>query len=211
MRNLKAFGLALVAAFALSAVIASAASAEFTSGSDNTTLSATSVGNQVFETGSGSKVSCPAVSVDGASLGTVASEITAEPTYSGACTVESFEAKIDTNGCHYLFTTTATSNVHILCPEGSAIEVTAKILGSFRQCLKIHAQTPTNALVDYSNGTSGGKMDVTIKSTVTGITYERLGLCQGSTNEANDATYTGEVTVTGKDAEGNAVDVTVNH
>ena len=216
MRNLKAFGLALVAAFALSAVVASAASAEFTSSSDSTTLFASALSTQTFTAGGAGEeasVNCTGISVDGASLGTSSSEITAEPTYSG-CSVSqggsTFEGKVDPNGCHYVFTTSETNNVHIVCPEGQVIKVTAKILGAFRECLDIHAQTPTNAVVDYSNN-AGSPMDVKITSTVTGITYEKTGLCKGSVNEANNASYTGEVTVTGKDAEGNTVDVTVSH
>lgn len=208
IRNLKVLGLALTAVFALSAVLASAASAEFTSESPQTELTATALEEQVF-TGAGAEVTCTEVSVHG-TIGEVQKEVTVEPTYGGHCTVNGFPAKVDTNECHYLFTTIEEVGVHILCPEGKQIEVTAEILGSFRKCLDIHAQTPTEPVVHYRNKTNPitEKMDVEIESTVHGITYERTGLCQGEVNEANDAHYIGRVTVTGDDSEGNPVGVT---
>lgn len=215
-RNLKALGLALVAAFALSAVVASGASAatSFTSGSDSTILTSKAIGNQVFSTGE-STVSCEEVTTDNTTTGTSATEITAEPTYSGNCKITigslgTLNATIDMNGCHYLFT--IGTEVHILCPEGKQIEVTATILGTPRKCLDIHAQTPTSPVVHYINATNAatGKMDVEVESTVEGITYEKTGSCAFGTIEGNDANYKGKVTITGETGTGAAVDVTVS-
>jgi hypothetical protein len=124
-------------------------------------------------------------------------------------TLGTLNATIDMNGCHYLFTTEEAVGVHILCPATKDIEVTAKILGSFRKCLTIHPQTPTSPVVHYRNGTdpATGKMDVEIESTVEGITYEKVGSCAFGTTEANDAHYVGRITVTG-DGPSGPVDVT---
>jgi hypothetical protein len=219
-RNFKALALALFAVLVVGAVTASGASAKFTSGSDDTTLTATAIGNQVFETvgtaNEESKVECEKVSVDGATIGTETNEITVEPTYEN-CSISlkglgTFIAQVDTNKCHYLFTTKTEEAIHITCEtEGATqIEVTAFILGKFRKCLDIHAQTPTEPWLKYVNGTNPetGKMDVKVVSEVNGITYEKTASCAFGTIEANDARYTGEVTVTGDDANGKPVDVT---
>lgn len=224
IRNLKALGLALIAAFALSAVLASAASANFTTGGHNTNLTVEGVSavQEFFLTepggGKGATSTCENVGIasGGTGLGTEQAEITIEPEYSGDCTLtipgsSTFNAKVHTTGCHYLFTTETLNAVHILCEEGKQIEITAEIAGAFRQCFKIHAQTPTEPIIHYDNTTNPatGKMDVLLTADVTGITYERVGLCKGSVNEANDAHYVGEVTVTGHDANtGEPVDVT---
>ena len=218
IRNLKTLGLALVAAFALSAVLASAASAEFTFDEAASTLTAKGVSpTQKFvitdsEGEEEGKSTCEEVGVGsgGTGLGTVESEITIEPVYSEDCTLSlgeaTFEAEVDANGCHYLFTTETLNAVHIICSneegteaEGKSIEITAKILGSYRQCIKIHAQTPTEPTIHYDNKTNSetGKMDVLMTVTVKGITYEKVGLCKGEVNESNNADYEGEVTVTG--------------
>jgi hypothetical protein len=221
IRNLKVLGLALVAAFALSAVVASAASAHFTIGSDTATLTAAPLTNQVFETtgttGENAKVTCENIEVGNEHFGTEQAEITVHPTYNTNCTVNieglgNLTAEIITTGCNYIFTTgdTTAQNVHIECDAGKQIEVTAFILGKFRKCLDVHEQTPTSAIVHYRNGTNAatGKMDVEIESTVTGITYEKTGSCAFGVTEGNDAKYTGRVTVTAHDTTGAAVDCT---
>jgi hypothetical protein len=221
-RNLKVFGLALVMAAALSAVVASAASAHFTFGADATTLTASATNNQVFfETtgtpGENAVVSCTAIGVTGGPFGTEESELTVHPIYGGTCTVNieglgNLTAEILTTGCNYIFTTSVTSeNIHIECETGKQIELTAFILGKFRKCLDFHAQTPTVPVLHYYNQTdpATGKMDIEIESTVSGITYEKTGSCAFGTTEGNDARYTGNVTVT-CDEEGtnNPVDCT---
>lgn len=222
IRNLKAFSLALGAIFALSAVVASAASAEFTTGTDSTTLTAKALTNQVFAItgtpGENAEVSCKKISVTGTAP-TATTEITVTPKYE-ECTISdehtgiNVNADIETNGCDFLFTTHENENVHIVCPEGKSIEVKPTILGTARKCLDVHAQTPTVNVVTWTNGTNPetGKMDVTIDSKVEGITWEKTGLCAGETtrNEGNDAKYTGSVTVTGEEGA-KAIDVTVNH
>lgn len=201
MRNLKAFGLMLVAAFALSAVVASTASAEFTIGETNAHSRTTALAEQVFTAGPEATVKCKKVAGDGTTTNTTEKEITIEPTYS-ECQIAigslgTLTAEIDTNGCHYLFTTNTEVAVHVLCPEGKQIEVTAKILGTFRKCLDVHAQTPTSPVVHYTNklNTTTGKWDIEINPTVEGITYEKTGSCAFGTVEGNDSTYSGKVTV----------------
>lgn len=213
IRKLTPFALALVAALAL----ASPASAEFTSGSATTTYTAAALENQVFTTNSGSvKVTCTAIGFDHTGTTTKNEEsITVEPTY-GGCTISlakigTFEALVDTNECHFLLTTVEAEALHILCPAGKQIELTAKILGAYRKCVDVHAQTPTHPVLVYTNGTNAatGKMDFEVRPVVFGITYEKTGSCAIETIEANDLEYFGNFTVTGHDTKTDeAVDVT---
>ena len=229
-RRLKEICLTLAVGVALSAVLASAASAEFTTGADSTNLTAEGVSEtQKFVITNGTEVdgesSCNEVSIanGGEGLGTAEESITIEPEYGGDCTLSigesTFEAKVDTNGCHYLLTAHTEEAVHIICSneeeteaEGESIEITAKILGSFRECFKIHAQTPTEPVIHYINTADpeSGKQNVLMTIAVKGITYERVGLCKGEVNESNDADYEGEIAVSGHDGEGEAVDVGVD-
>lgn len=208
-------GLVAIAALALSAVTASTAvSAEFTSGSDNTELTAQALSIQLF-TEEEAHWECEKVSLDETTLGTAQSEITAAPTF-GACTTGdaihgSLPAQIDVNGCHFLLT--AVGQLHLVCPEGAEIKVTEKILGTFRQCLDIHAQTPTTSNIDYTNVTDSvtGKTDIKVESTIEGITYEKTGSCAFGDIEKNDWIFEGQFTLTGVNAStGKPVDVAVN-
>jgi hypothetical protein len=217
-RNLEILWLAIVVVTALSAIVTSAASAQFTSGSDATTLTAKALNQQVYRTvgtpGENSEAICTG-EVSGGPFGTEESEITIHPVASGTCTISIeglgfLSAEIVTTGCNAIFTTTATQNVHVECETGKQIEITAFVLGKFRKCFDFHAQTPTTALVDYHNGTNAatGKMDVEIESTVEGITYEKTGSCAFGVTEGDDAKITGNATVTGHNAVGEPVDVT---
>lgn len=232
-RNLKVLGLALVAAFALSAIASGSASAEiatFTSGSPWTTLTATALNTQTFTAGTRA-VKCESVVADNASMGEDQSTITVEPTYGKTvkseefteaetneteCEIETptakFKAMVHTNGCHYKFTAggTVDGSVHIECPVGKEIEVTIDILGKFRPCLDIPAQTPTTPTVTYTNETyldeEKNVWDVKVTSHVEGVKYTETGVC--GTEVKNNANYTGEVTVKGFNTAGTPVDVT---
>jgi hypothetical protein len=200
MTRFKSLGLALVAVFAMSAVVATTASAHFTSPTDNTTVTLHG-GTQQFIAVSGAEVHCETVTGHGV-IGTDQVDLTISPTFDNCKLVEKgvpLEAKVDSNGCTFTFTTTVPGTVHIECPAGKVIKVTAKIAGAFQECMDIHAQTPTVQTVDYTNGTQDGVMDFGVKSTVEGITYERTGLCkkaEAQLNEINDAKYIGEATAT---------------
>jgi hypothetical protein len=211
LRNL---GVALVGVLVMSGAVASAASAanDFTTGSDNTTLTG-SGGAQAFVTEGNAEIYCTSATTNVTGVGTVTSEITAVLSYAGCTLTEggtTMEAQIDMNGCAYVFT--AGGPVHIECPGGKTIKLTAKIAGVFQDCFDIHPQTPTSANVDYIDGTNSGtgKSKVEIESTIEGITYERTGSCkkaEEALNETNSAEYIGGMTVTGDKSTGEPVDV----
>jgi hypothetical protein len=212
LRNLKALGLALVAAFALSAVGASAASAQFVSGSHETILTAESTSEtQAFVNSEGLAVSCTGVDIANTIVGTSQETVAGQPVYSGCSIVVpgvgSFNAFVTTTGCTYVFTL-APDEVHVECHEGKQIEVKGEFVPPFKsKCLDIGSQTPTEAAVSYTNKGSGSTADVEIVSGVEGVTYTETGICGEGT--FNDADYTGSVTVTGESSEKNHVSVAV--
>ena len=119
MRNLKTLGLALVAAFALSAVVASAASAEtahFTvqgiGAGETAGVKGTQVGSPTNTfTKNGLTMTCATATVTGKALSTgpEPSTITLEPTYSGCHVVIAGLTKTVTvtmNGCAYIYRAT---------------------------------------------------------------------------------------------------------
>ena len=207
--KLKALSLALVAACAMSAIVASSASAsgeKFTSDRTHTILSASAITNQVFTTTAGT-IECTAMSVDEATMATgVESAITAKPTYSGCIGISvPVTFRVTPTSCDYRFTSEIPAGrehaeVHIECTTaGDEIDWEAKFLGVFLPCITVPAQTPTGGGVTYANS---GTDHIKVKATVTGIKYTEDMPCGNNTN-VNDGTYSGEVTVSGKEPGGN--------
>jgi hypothetical protein len=209
MRTLKVFGLALVAVFAMSAVVAATASAtqhQFHSGSTNTTLTVSSNATQAFtyETG-GMVVSCTTVGGSGEVSGVqTTTEVTFKPTYSG-CTAGSFiTVQVDMNGCDYLLTidpnkeTVSNGPVHIKCPtEGGVqkqITITFKLFGGLLCSFHIPEQTP-DGVADYANN---GSAQVDVTPTQTGIDATRQGNSECGSATSSTGTYTGRVQVKGE-------------
>jgi len=213
MRNAKAFGLALVAAMALGAVAASAASATYDSHSESTVLEGTQVGVNEFHTGLGT-VKCKTATFEGTQSGGKEVEegvwttdsITVHPEYT-KCTAFGLSATVNTEGCNYVFSEATTtgenkshSEVHIECDPGKAIVIT-----NFGGCtVTVPEQTPTEGLVDFENQNveNTSERDVLVTSTVKGIHYTRGGSCADEGVTHTDGEYTGEVTVKGFDTKG---------
>lgn len=216
-RRLISFGLVVTAVLALSGLLTTGAGADFTSGSDSTTATGKALTAVVFANSSGAEMVCTENAVQSAEIGTVQTELTIEPPITGGhCTITlpglgTLVAKVDLNKCHFTITNSVTEVGHISCEtEGATqIEATAKILGSFRKCVDVPAQTPTVGAVDVFNGTNPatGKMDVEVVSTISGITYEGTSSC-AFLGHANDMTLSGSATVTGDNVVGESVDVT---
>ena len=211
--KLKALGLTLFAVFALSATMASGASAAeelFHSEVTNTTLVASqdgeitsSTGLQTFHTTLG-KLTCGKVSGQVTIAAKTVEEVTIAPTYEH-CEKEGVKTDVHFETCDYLFTSKKTtgathSEVHIKCTKaGDHIRINATILGSQVACAEVPAQTPTGGGVTYHNIGTGTTREITITATVTGIEYTEVGAC-GKSTVANDGEYTGNVLVTGTNA-----------
>jgi len=217
-RKLKILG-ALMAALALTAVMASAASAQFTSTAEHTILSGTQKTgtNDVFSAGSGfGAITCENATFSG--TGSTKNDATqaVKPTYTNC--KDSFGRAVDLeNNLTYTFTPQQTTTV-----EGKTVLDTANVHVSGSMKLSVTSggsvictvtiTTPqTNNGISYTNlgGTSGVEVtshSTNVKSTIEGGFFN----CGTSTTNATAGTYDGIAIVTGKDTSGNAVAISVD-
>jgi hypothetical protein len=194
-RNLKALGLAAVAALALIALAASSASAtnpQFHAEGPNTTLAGVQEEDDTntFSVNAGT-VHCSTATFHGSSAAATTTQLTIAPNYKSCnlttVTLETLEAVVDMNGCHYLFT--PSGEVHLTCPS-APIRVTAPLC-----TVTVHPQTVQK--VDYTNEGAGATRSVTVTSTATKLAYTQSSLCPGGGGGSfNNGTYSGAVTTT---------------
>ena len=211
IRNFKVLGLGLVAAFAMSAVLASAASAEFSSGSTPVTLTTTNVQTQKFQVKEGgTTVECTTLTLDNSTQTTSPSTtVTVEPTYGSCKELFGQKVTVDTNGCDYVFhsnksSTTGTTDVE--CPSSTGIQITVGSLCTY----EIDTQTGLSS-VSFTNNGSSTTGEVGIVPNVKSISSTRTTndfpfLCPTGSSEG---TYTGTSSVTGENS-GNHVGVFVD-
>jgi hypothetical protein len=205
IRNLKALGLALVAVFAMSAVVASGAQAEqfYHSSATPTTLSGTIGSTNIFHVPGAGTVECNTASFPGTVVGTTVSEIRVTPVYTGCVAFGFATTDIITTECHYLFTTPTTTGttshapLHVECTGANKIKITPTFFGASVCTVEVGSQTP-GGVVDFENKSSSAvppvpESHVLVTSTATGISH--TAGCGGSA--AADGTYTGSVTVKG--------------
>jgi hypothetical protein len=226
IRNLKALGLALVAVFAMGALSASSASAvtDVVTTEGGTPALLTGVATHtpagtadVFSIPSANKNFKCTTAKFAATVKNGDTSVTVDVEYTGKleatphgtpCNSSLGDLTYDMNGCDYNLSgnTNGTdpkeagsvhAKVWITC-GAKPIEVTGP-----GATISIPAQTPTEGGVTYTNvaNHSGGKGAITVKSTITGITYTcapafACGLV-GIPTHGNDATYNGHVIMTG--------------
>ena len=190
-RKLKV-GFALIAVLALSAVAAGAAQAEYTL--TPAVSPATILGEQIkhekgnkFEiTAKGTKIECPngTTTFEATTEAKSVTDVTVKANYPAkACLATGgLVATIDTNGCTYTLTgeTNGTGQgiIHLVCPEGKAVEVT---IPEDNCTIKVHGpnQTPTSGGITYTNNEANKPDDVEATIEAKGITYERVGTTAG--------------------------------
>jgi len=218
IRNLKVLALALVAVFAMSAVAASMAFADsFTSESSPVQLTGKQVGEgDTFTTEVGT-VKCKEVTYK-ATAATPTTTITATPTYpektTGGvqnCTGFGFPAKVETNGCRYLFHVGAatTGTLDIVCDPEKEITVAATSVGVTKCIVHVPAQT-NKGVVTYKNTGSLTTREVEVEANITGLTYTwtkgtGLGACtvaEKAEGESSTGSYTGKALITGEKDNG---------
>jgi hypothetical protein len=204
-RKFKAVGLALVAVFAMSAMIASPASAtEFTAAKYTTTFHGEQPAGQkhVFEV-NGANVECNTATFSGQIAGPT-TNLTVTPNYGGAggCTAFGLNATVTVpSTCDFVFHTEASGlngTVDVEC-TGAPITIDTAL-----NTCNTHVASQTGLKgVSYKN--NGEHVDVDAK--VTGITATVTGtfLCPvvQKTETYKNASYTGTVTVKGN----NKIDV----
>lgn len=136
--NLKALGLALLAAFAMSAVAASAAhgtTAKFTAAEYPAVATGAQEGqptnsDNYFEATPNRKTECHVATYE-ATLAAASTELTVTPHYT-QCSSSILDVTVDLNGCHFTFktgaihsTTEVTGTATVNCAEGKEITITA--------------------------------------------------------------------------------------
>jgi hypothetical protein len=222
IRNLKALGLALVAVFAMSVVVASAASAsEFTGlngkgAHEGGTFSGTQTATHLFNaTGSSEfgQVTCETATFAGTSANGTDTNPTVTPTYEKCHVVlgsTKFPVDVRTNGCTYKFSITGgsedkfTGTAAVECPTASPIEVEVTTAGGgTKKCLDtIGPQSGLNN-VTYENNTAAGDLVVkTETNNVVNTTSGGLLNCGVSNGEHKTGSYQGSTTVSATGGEG---------
>ncbi len=215
IRNLKALGLAVVAVLAMSAVVASAASAEtgtVTAESYPAKLTSTQVGTNELSIGNGArKVSCTTATVSG-ELTAATTTLTLTPTYTNCTSTGALPATVTLNGCDYLLhptkvtATTGTGTVDVVCPAGK--EITVDIYSSSEHIpANIKCEYHIKAATGYAAGEyhligAGTTREIQATLNVVKIhTVNTVGsklLCGLAAAETGTSTLTGTQTLTGE-------------
>jgi len=199
----KALGLALVAVFAISAFVVSAASA--------TGFTATNGNYPVHFSGSQPGSDAHLLSIDGHGVACVVAEFsgtltavsttaTVTPTYD-SCSMLPIGATITMNGCDYLFHLPASggnATVDLVCPGGKDVTIDAS------SCV-IHIPPFTGkGHVNMSNNGAHIDADPTVSGITANLTDGFLCPFEGNTHTTNGTLTGGAVTLEG---EGEGIDI----
>jgi hypothetical protein len=231
-RNLKALGLALVAAFALSAVMASGASAktaQFTTQAGTVHIDGAQVETDKFFIGT-KELTCTTANLKGTAEGPEQSTVTLTPTYEtchAIVTILGFKvtrtATVTMNGCDYVFQATKETNetpysadLTVTCHEGNEIEIhvyknsaephSEEVLCTY----DIHHQTITDAIQLTNTKDANGVMDIHahVNANVTLTNTIESATC--GTGENLNAKYEGTDTLRATNGNEEYIDLTVS-
>jgi hypothetical protein len=204
IRELETLGLALVAAFAMSAVGAAAASAEsfaFHSEVEHTTLLGAGVGTQQFTVDAGS-TTCGGVEYEGTVTSQEFTEAALTPKFT-SCTVDpAGTADITVNSCRYVLAPVTKSGgtykakLSIACNEGDSVTVAVTLAG-VTKCT-IHFPPQELGEVTVSEVSEG---DIKVAAEIGGIDYSQTagtgaGKCSQAEGTTN-GTFKGEMVLAG--------------
>jgi hypothetical protein len=217
-RKLKSLGIALVAALALTAVMASAASAQFTSNKEHTILSGSQKTgtNDVFTAGEGfGGITCENATFSGTAVGTNEEDQTITPTYSNCKDSFGRTVDIDNSGLTYTFTeevtirdtagTLLTEHAQVHVSGGMTLTVTS---GGSVVCTIVIKSGQTNHGINYTNlGGTKGVETTTHATDVISTTSGGFFNCGISNGEHKNGTYDGTSVITGKDTSGAAAEI----
>lgn len=227
--NFKALALALVAAFAMSAVAVSAAqantAANFTTvnglypsvitGEQKANAGQTLAESNYFEGTPGQKVHCPTAKYEGTLKGKEPT-LTVTPHYgatSGGCKATgalTVNAEVHLNGCHYLFNagtfTTAPQHAdgtaQVICPAGKQITIT---IGGICE-VDVGPQTISSGIT-YTNLANGHvTIDVNAPIKYTDTDSPSAFFCPFAGNSEGVGKFVSSVTVAGYNDEGDVTD-----
>lgn len=203
MRNLKIFGIALMAVLATSAVAAGAASAaDLTAEKYPATLTGKNTGaSDVIATTAGN-VSCKTTSYHGTISGPT-TKISVAPIF-GECTAFGFPATIDVNGCLLVFNVGAglTGDVDLSCPAGQSMTITALAAGTAKCTAHLGSQSDIEGTANFSVAGSGTTREATVSASLKGLDYTHtkgtgIGAC--TAGSATNGTLSAQASVTGEE------------
>jgi len=197
--TVKVLGLALAAVFALSAIVASAASATTTfTAESEAKLTVSANETQVFTyTAGGAQIKCTGFAVDNAQIVASSTEIEFTPTYTGCTGPGGITTHITMSGpC--TITVKADSTVYF-CRRGGKITFTVTGLCTY------HLTTQQTGSVSYDNIGSGTTREIKVTPSVTGIatTNTNPGFLCGP-ESSTTGTLSGSFTLTGENSAGTA-------
>lgn len=214
--KLTKIAIALAAVLAMSAVMASAASAVELQATGNTEaeLQGVDTVNHVFKV-DGQSVTCNESTFTTGKIAVPAKEITANAVYTG-CTAFGFAgATVNMGNCHYRITqpnnvgtNEFTSLVDVICngtnnSANNVINVNSSVFGS--ECSVSIGENTATPHILIKNTTNDIDLNITI-NTITATKNKDNGLCPlNGTGTVNNATYTGELTIT--DINGKAIEI----
>jgi hypothetical protein len=216
IRKLKAMGLALVAVFAMSAVVASAAQAfTFHSEAEHTLLNASQSTTHEFTAGSGfGAISCETATFAGTAASASAATQTITPTYGNCKDSLGRTADVNTNECTYTFEVTGeaggvfSGNTDIACP-GSPIEIKVTNTSKEVKCTITVAAQENVGPVKFENVANGDVKVISEANNVKNTTSGGLLNCGVSNGTHTAGTYTGDAITAGTNTEGGGVNINV--
>lgn len=209
IRNLRILCIALVAAFAMSAVAASVspAAVEFRSEKENTTWTGEQVsGTQTELTTNYGVFKCTTTTFNGLAKERFTTEVTLEPAYA-ECTMAGIPATVALNGCRYvLHSGTEESGkfegeFSIECSEGKVMEIVTILFGTKKCAVTIGEHSGLDE-VTYTNKGSGTTRTVDADLSLTDVHYTQhagtgFGACSNGTfangKLSGTLTFKGEV------------------
>ena len=232
IRNAKVLGVALAAVFALSAVAASAASAQqaYVTSDGPVLLKGKETGAKTNRlTAFGTFVECPGSTYVGGKLNTTPEEplshelngaettATIVPTYTNCVsTALKLKSTVDMEGCDYVFHLQETNGTDsyavtatVNCPTGNHIKVTVPVTGCVITITEKEGAYPEDSYQGLSLiDTTNGELDIT--GTIEGITAHAGAGCPGAGTTTEEAKLDLDITVTGENENGEATEIGVS-
>lgn len=218
-RGAKVLCLSLVAVVAMAGFAAMAQANRFMSEGDiqyKLTI-AKEAGVELVLTVEGNKIECESFTGETGLMSSPNTSYEFQPNFSGCSAFGFLEATFTTTGCKWIHTPglrsnsnidTYTATMHISCPEGKAIKVTAGTC----EAEMINNTTVTEGLEYINQTTASPKQDVTMKATDAPIHWQKTKdgfLCPFSGTGATTGKFNGGFTISGDDNANQAVGVTV--
>ena len=209
--KLTKIAIALVVVLAMSAVVASGASAKklISNAATNVSLSGEDTGKTHKFTVDGQNVTCEKAVFNTGTIALPASTVTANAVYTN-CTAFGFAATVNMGNCHYRINTPTklaednyTASVDVICnatanSANNVINVNTNVFGS--ECsVSIGAQANKNHILiknETANVPKDLSLNITVAETITATKNKDNGLCPLSgTGTVNNASYNGVLTI----------------